>query len=98
MKTVSETYTVTANVLQVRVLSLSQYSEVFSKLMDLYGEEINAVLKNSGGMIYFVIGIKRATDATVEKHEQGQKSVAGNVMVNATQASYWVGYPKHFRC
>ena len=82
-RTVSKTFTLKAKVL--RVLSLNQHSEVFSKLMGLYGEEVKVALKKAGGTMFFVVGVKLSTDATVETCEEGQKSTAGNVILNASQ-------------
>ena len=84
-RTVSTTFKLNTKIL--RVLSLTQYSEVFSNLIGLYGNEIKQGLMLAGGTLYFVVGIKLATDATVEKHEQGQRSVVGNMVVNATQVT-----------
>ena len=81
----SEKFTLNARVLQV--LSLNQHSEVFSELMHLYRKEIKAALKNTGGTMYFVIGVKIATDATVKRHREDQGLVAGDVMVNAAQVT-----------
>ena len=77
--------TFTLNAKHLRILSLNQHSKVFSKLMSAYGTEIKNELKCAGGTMYFVVGIRLATDATVEKCQRNQKSVAGNVMVDATQ-------------
>ena len=82
-KAASNTFTLNAKAL--RVLSLNQHSKVFSKLMGLYGDEIKMALKEAGGTMYFVVGIKLCTDATVETRKEGQRLIAGNVMVNATQ-------------
>ena len=46
-----------------------------------------AALKEARGTMYFVVGVKLATDATIETCEEGKRSVAGNVEVNATQAT-----------
>ena len=73
----SKTLTLNAKVL--RVLSLNQHSEVFSKLLSHYGKEIKAALKKAGGKMYFVIGAKLCTDATVETCEEGHRSTAGNM-------------------
>ena len=78
-------FTLTARIL--RVVSLNQHSEVFSELMHLYQEDIKAALKEAGGTMYFVIGIKFATDATVKKHGEDQRLVDSNVMVNAAQVT-----------
>lgn len=80
-----KTFTLKAKVL--RVLSLNQHSAVFSKLMGLYGEEIKVALKKAGGTMFFVVGVKICTDATVETCEEGQRSAAGNVVVNASQVA-----------
>ena len=82
-KATSKTFMLNAKVL--RVLSLNRHSEVFSKLMGLYGKEIIAALKEAGGKMYFVVGVKISTDATIETREEDQRSVAGKVMLNATQ-------------
>lgn len=84
-RTVSKTFTLNAKVL--RVLSLNQHSEVFSRLMGLYGEEVKVALKKAGGTMFFVVGVKLSTDATVETREEGQKSTAGNVILNASQVT-----------
>ena len=81
-KAASKTFMLNAKVL--RVLSLNRHSEVFSKLMGLYGKEIKAALKKAGTM-YFVVGVKISTDATMETREEDQRSVAGKVILNATQ-------------
>ena len=82
-KAASKTFMLNAKVL--RVLSLNQHSEVFSKLMGFYGKEIKRALKKAGGTMYFVVGVKISTDATMETREEDQRSVAGKVMLNATQ-------------
>ena len=76
---------ITLNTKVLRVLSLNQHSEVFSRLVGLYGKRIKVALKRAGGTMYFVTGIKLSTDATVETRQEEGRSVAGNVAVNATQ-------------
>ena len=82
-KAASKKFMLNAKVL--RVLSLNRHSEVFSKLMGLYEKEIKAALKEAGGKMYFVVGVKISTDATIETREEDQRLVAGKVMLNATQ-------------
>ena len=84
-RTASKAFTLNANI--VRILSLNQHSDVFSRLVRLYGKEIRGALKITGGTMYFVVGVKLATDATVETRREGKRSVAGKVEVNATQVT-----------
>ena len=84
-RTASKTFMINARVL--RVLSLNQHSEVFTRLVGLYGQGIQEALKKAGGLMYFVVGIKLSTDATIETREEEEKSVTGKLRVNATQAT-----------
>lgn len=67
-----------------RTVALEQHERVFAELMQRHKQDVHTALRQSGGMLYLVVGMKTAVEPRIVRADEGRRDVAVGAKIEVT--------------